>query len=242
MDNDLYLMLTLVGDSIKSPNQMMFHSKNWSFSNSTHLVFEPNRNGVATMIFKFTDFIELDLNAFVRNLKQAVHSRFPFRFDRINIKLHVVFDSEELTSDVKAMISNISDFFASLRDPFVQYIDDESINEIEMPSAFSLNEGGKKSKKDKKLKFEKESIKPQTSEVWRKISEDQRKKLFGQFGYLATSDKAAVKHDTELIFNFINQLIVDDSKFASKFKKELLNRWVNTFVRLVEWFLIIYSY
>ena len=100
----------------------------------------------------------------------------------------------------------------------------------------------KKSKKDKKLKFEKESIKPQTSEVWKKISEDQRKKLFGQFGYLATADKAAVKHDTELIFNFINQLIIDDSKFASKFKKELLNRWVNTFVRLVEWFLIIYSY
>ena len=44
MDNDLYLMLTLVGDSIKSPNQMMFHSKNWSFSNSTIVSAEESKS------------------------------------------------------------------------------------------------------------------------------------------------------------------------------------------------------
>lgn len=234
MDKELYIMLTLVDNKVSVPQQVQVSNRSWSFSDGTHLIFEPNSNNIATLMFHFNDFIEFDLLKFVNILKQTVFSRFQYRYNKIILSLHVVFSEDEITSDISAMISNIDEFFENLHDPVLKYIKNEKVQEFEMPKAFSLN-STKPKKKEKKLKFDKEKeVKRITSSVWENIENKMKKKLFGQFGYLATSDKNLISHDTRVIYEFIDNFINDDSKFAEKFKKELLNRWVNTFVRLVK--------
>lgn len=234
-ERKLFLMLTLISEDIDIPQQVQLKNRSWSISDSSHLIFRPNSNDFANIFFYFNEFIELDLNAFVSSLKQSVHSRYPFVYDQIVLSLNFVFEESEKTPDVNAMISNINEFFVRLQDPYIKYVESNKIKEVEIPQSFSINSTPKKEKKEKKLKFDKEKDKKQKeSKVWKSIDEKDRKKLFGQFGYLATSDKKNVLHDAEIISNFIDSFIHDNSKFAKKFKSELQKRWLATFVRLIE--------
>lgn len=194
------------------------------FSDATHLVMTP-KNGKAIIAFDIDVFVEIDTDKLWDNIKELVRSKY-HEYD--SVQLGLTFDpflkKDKSMSDY---IKIIGESFEAKSDFFMYYY-----KELKMKDMNDIVKA--RTELEEKLKSPKigslvDSI--GESEVWKSLKEDQLKRLYGEFGYLVTGNKKLIEKDIEKIKKFVDDFIPADNKFAKKFKKDLVSRWISVYVR-----------
>lgn len=238
----LNICIFIVSDTINKStleNILNISESEIEFSDFSHLVYHPVGNDAA-IYFKFSVFIDIDLPTLVNALKRnVIYDRFRGRFNGVNFTIFSIFGENEMTPDIEAFIRNTDQILKGIKDPQIQYHMNQMSRKIYsndriIPKS-SVDMTPEKPLKEPKIKFKegKEKNKEKSS-VWKSISDKDKKKIYGQLGYLATSELEPIEKDVKIIEKFIDRFIPDDSNFAEKFKKDLLKRWSAIYVRYVK--------
>lgn len=221
------------------------------FSDASKLVYDVNSKDEALIAFEMMDFIEIDLNKFLQTLLESIANRFPYKYNGIQLQI-VLSDMKVYDQAMKDYIDSVNSFFVKLNVNAIKYIESKDIIRLFLPEGNGVPDLSvyeqfvddaddeeeyipvKKSKCHKKINYDDEKCNLFASKVFNSYTEKKVNEIYGKFGRLVSADKEAIKHDTELIEEFLDDFINSRSKTAKKMKKNLLTLWINSFVRYVE--------
>lgn len=194
------------------------------FSDATHLVMTP-KNGKAIIAFDIDVFVEIDTDKLWDNIKELVQSKY-HEYD--SVQLGLTFDPFlKKDKSMNDYIKIIGESFETKSDFFMYYY--KELKMKDMDDIVNVKTNLEEKLKSPKIGSLVDSI--GESEVWKSLKEDQLKRLYGEFGYLVTGNKKLIEKDIEKIKKFVDNFIPGDNKFAKKFKKDLVSRWISVYVR-----------
>ena len=187
---------------------------------------------MAVVAFKMSTFTEIDPEKLWENIHAIVQEKYP-QYDSINVAIFID-QFLKYDKDVRNYISSINTLYEDLSNIYIKFDSEVSEQFLDLYQSEMFKELQMKKKEPKLPKVPKEILSFDKSKVWGLFSEEQRKTMFGHRGYLITNNEKAVAKDIEIIRKFMNEFIPDNSKFAKKFKEELIARWVAVYVKYVD--------
>ena len=224
----LYFGIYITKDEINKDVQKSFEL---SLSDPSHLIFKPINN-TAIVAFKMSTFTEIDPEKLWDNIHSIVQEKYP-QYDSINVAIFVD-QFLKFDKDVRNYVASINTLYEDLSNIYIKFDSEISEQYLDLQQSGMFKELQMKKKEPKLPKVPKDILNFDKSKVWSLFTEDQKKTMFGHRGYLITNNEKAVAKDIEIIRKFMNEFIPDNSKFAKKFKEELIARWVAVYVKYVD--------